>query len=69
MNNQPWQFISVKDEKTIEEVAECTTYGDIVRSANLLIAVFLDEGKMYDQTKDIMAIGACIQNMLLTHWG
>ncbi len=65
MNNQPWQFIVVRGGKTIEKVAECTTYGNIVRSANLLIAVFLDEDKMYDRTKDTMAIGACIQNMLL----
>ncbi|MCD5409644.1 MAG: nitroreductase family protein [Methanocellales archaeon] len=65
MNNQPWQFIVVKDGETIEEVAGCTTYGDIVRSANLLIAVFLDRDRMYDGTKDTMAIGACIQNMLL----
>gem|GEM_PF-1945071 len=29
------------------------------------IAVFLDSSLSYDRTKDVQAIGACIQNMLL----
>jgi nitroreductase len=36
-----------------------------VASANVLIAVFLDNASGYDRTKDVQAIGACIQNMLL----
>lgn len=31
----------------------------------MLIAVFLDRNEMYNHTKDIKSIGACIQNMLL----
>ncbi|MDI6888576.1 MAG: nitroreductase family protein [Methanocellales archaeon] len=65
MNNQPWQFIVVRDRKTIDNIAQCTIYDDIVESANLLIAVFLDKDEMYDRTEDVMAIGACTQNMLL----
>ncbi len=30
-----------------------------------MIAVFLDHSLSYDRTKDVQAIGACIQNMLL----
>jgi len=65
MNNQPWQFIVVRNRETMDKIAQCTIYSDILRSANLLIAVFLDKDEMYDRTKDVMAIGACIQNMLL----
>ena len=64
-NNQPWRFIVIKDRKVIEEVAKCTIYGKILRSAKVLIAVFIDSSAMYDRTKDILATGACIQNMLL----
>jgi len=31
-----------------------------------LIAVFVDNDATYDRTKDIQAIGACIENILLT---
>lgn len=65
MNNQPWQFIVVRNRETMDKIAQCTIYGSIVKSANLLIAVFLDKDEMYDRTKDVMAIGAAIQNMLL----
>jgi len=33
--------------------------------APVIIAVFLDKHSSYDREKDIMAIGACIHNMLL----
>jgi len=65
MNNQPWQFIVVRNRETIDKIAQCTAYGNIVKSANLLIAIFLNKDEMYDRTKDVMAIGAAIQNMLL----
>lgn len=64
-NNQPWRFIVIKDRKVMEEVAKCTIYGKILRSARVLIAVFLDSSAMYDKKKDTLATGACIQNMLL----
>jgi len=64
-NNQPWRFIVIRDKKVIEEVAKCTIYGKILRSAKVLIAVFLDSSAMYDKKKDTLAMGACIQNMLL----
>jgi nitroreductase len=36
-----------------------------VLAAPALIPVFLDTGKSYHREKDIQAIGACLQNMLL----
>ena len=32
----------------------------------MCVAVLLDHSQSYDRVKDIQAIGACIQNMLLT---
>ncbi len=64
-NNQPWRFSIIKDELMKARISDLTVYGNIVKSANVLIAVFLDYAHSYDRDKDLMAIGACIENMLL----
>jgi nitroreductase len=65
MNNQPWRFIVITARNAIEMLSSMTKYSDTVFSAPLLIAVFLDQKAVYDRTKDIQGIGACIQNMWL----
>lgn len=65
LNNQPWKFVVIQEKETMEKLAECTHYGNIVSNAPLLIAVYLDQATMYNRTKDLQAIGAAIQNMLL----
>jgi len=68
LNNQPWKFIVIRSRAMREKLAGLTQYGSIVCDAPVCIAVFLDSSLSYDRTKDIQAIGACIQNMLLqTH--
>ncbi|MEF9475680.1 MAG: nitroreductase [Candidatus Mariimomonas ferrooxydans] len=66
MNNQPWKFAVIKDSVLRGKISNLTKYSKTVLSANALIAVFLDHSSSYDNTKDIQAIGACMQNMLLT---
>ena len=44
----------------------CTKYSNILKSASVLIAVFLDKEASYDYTKDCQAVGACLQNLLLS---
>ncbi|MFZ2456978.1 MAG: nitroreductase [Candidatus Altiarchaeia archaeon] len=65
MNNQPWRFVVVSDKKTNELLSEQTHYDDILKFAPCAIAVFYDMDSGYERTKDVLAIGACIQNMLL----
>ena len=65
LNNQPWRYIVVKECGTIEQIATCTHYSNVVQGAPLLIAVFLDHDAEYNYVKDVQAIGASIQNMLL----
>jgi len=65
LNNQPWKFGVIKDKGLKEEIAGLTRYAKIVRGADTLVMVFLDHSLSYDRTKDAMAVGACIQNMLL----
>ena len=66
LNNQPWRFIVVRDQDLKYKLSLQTKNSQVIQSAPACIAVFLDHTQSYDRVKDIQAIGACIQNMLLT---
>jgi nitroreductase len=65
LNNQPWKFAVIRDKDLKKSISGLTHYSRIVIESGVLIAVFLDHSESYDRTKDIQAVGACIQNMLL----
>ncbi|MCS7231403.1 MAG: nitroreductase [Elusimicrobiota bacterium] len=65
LNNQPWKFIIVQNSNTIKQISKFTKYSYIIEKAPSLIVVLLDKNLSYNREKDIQAIGACIQNMLL----
>lgn len=65
-NNQPWKFAVIRDRVLKESLASLTHSGSFIRGAAVCIAIFLDHSRVYDRTKDVQAVGACIQNMLLT---
>jgi len=64
LNNQPWKFKVVKDKEK-HGLVKFTKYGKIIENAPIVICAFLDNGATYNREKDLMAVGACIQNMLL----
>ncbi len=64
LNNQPWRFLLLGGEKK-DALANFTHYGSIIREADKVILVFLDKSSSYHYEKDLLAIGACVQNMLL----
>lgn len=66
LNNQPWRFALVWDQQLKEKLAGLTRYSAVLRGAAVLILVYLDQESSYDRVKDCQAIGAAIQNMLLT---
>jgi len=65
LNNQPWKFM-VLGKEAKDSLAERTKYSHIVKRADKLILVFFDKKDSYNRDKDLMAIGACIQNMLIS---
>jgi nitroreductase len=65
MNNQPWRFAVIRDKDLKDMLSGLTRYSKTIRGADVLIAVFLDTGTSYHHIKDVQAVGACIQNMLL----
>ena len=66
LNNQPWRFAIIWDKPLQEALGALTRYSNILTSASVLIAVFLDKESSYDHTKDCQAVGACLQNLLLS---
>ena len=64
LNNQPWRFMVLAGAEK-DALAKFTHYGDIIKGADKVILVFLDKKASYSYEKDLMAIGAGIQNMLL----
>jgi Nitroreductase len=66
LNNQPWKFVIVKDRGMRDKLSRQTLYSHIIKNAPVCIAVFLDNKTSYHREKDIQAVGACLQNMLLT---
>ena len=65
LNNQPWRFVILRNKSIKYKLSKLTKYSYIINRANCVILVFLDINNSYNRTKDIQAIGACIQNMLL----
>lgn len=65
LNNQPWRFAVITSDNLRKEISGLTHYSGIVIAAPVLIAVFMDNSVSYNRVKDIQAVGACLQNMLL----
>ena len=64
-NSQPWKVCIVSHPTVKRMISENSKYGGIIESAYLNYVVFLDLERGYDRVKDILAVGAFIQNMLL----
>lgn len=64
-NNQPWRFSVISNSELKSKLSDLTKYRRIVEECAVCIAVFLNETAAYHRDKDMMSIGACIQNILL----
>ncbi len=64
-NSQPWHVCVVIHPTVKRMVSELTKYRGIIEEAYASLVVFLDLERGYDRTKDIQAIGAFMQNILL----
>ena len=64
-NNQPW-FVNIVIHPAVKKMmADLTTDSAIIENAYVNFVVFLDLEKVYDRVKDIQAMGAFMQNILL----
>ncbi len=65
LNNQPWKFVIVKNREIKEKIGNLSHYKRIFIEAPVLIPFFLDTSSLYHREKDIMGLGAAVENMLL----
>lgn len=65
MDNQPWRFAVIRDRTLKSEIGQWSVRTKIFETAPVVIPVFLDHTVSYDVIKDVQAMGACLQNMLL----
>ena len=66
LNNQPCRFLVLKQtDPRKEKIAPLTKYSSLIRDANVVVAVFIDENASYHELRDHQAAGAAIQNLLL----
>jgi nitroreductase len=65
LNNQPWRFAVVRSAEMRDVISRLTKYGKIIRTCSAFIAVFFHVESGYHRDKDMMGMGACMQNMLL----
>lgn len=64
MNQQPWRFILITDDKIKQEVIKISKYAQMAIQAPISILVCADTSKSYADYWKIDC-SACIQNMLL----
>lgn len=77
-NRQPWRFkiLSTSEKSSIADMLEDKTRNipghtgphtaGIIRNVPHLIMVFIDNEVVEDRDMDIISIGACIENMILS---
>ncbi|MCX7661506.1 MAG: nitroreductase family protein, partial [Candidatus Omnitrophica bacterium] len=62
LNNQPWRFLIIKNKTSLAKFLEEEFN---IHQVPVLILVLLEQNSSYHREKDLMAMGACIQNMCL----
>ncbi len=65
MNEQPWEFLVLKDKKHLEKITEISKYASMSKyaGAGILVCGNMDHKKFYDYW--VQDLSACVQNMLL----
>ena len=64
-NSQPWKVCICIHPTVKRMVAELSKYGGIIEDAYVNFVIFLDLERGYDRVKDLQAIGAFMENILL----
>jgi nitroreductase len=64
-NSQPWRVCIVIHPTVKRMLSELTKYGGIIEDAYVNLVIFLDLERGYERVKDIQAIGAFMENILL----
>ena len=64
-DRRPWRFLIVRNRNVINNIARYVTYSRFIRKAPQMILVYAENNTAYLFEKDLIGIGACIENILL----
>lgn len=65
-NRQPWRFVIIKKVEIIKSIAKSTVFSRFLQKVPVMVLVLLSKERNYPIEKDLIGVGACIQNILLT---
>lgn len=64
-NRRPWRFVIVRNREAIKNIARQVTYSRFIRNVPRMILIYAVDNTAYPFEKDLISIGACIENILL----
>ncbi len=65
MNQQPWEFVVVKDEQVKNNLATISQYANPIALCSVAIVLVINNKNILSKGKQDQDMGACAQNILL----
>lgn len=65
-NRKPWRFVIVRNREAIKNIARHVMYSRFIRKVPQMILIYAENDVAYPFEKDLIGIGACVENILLT---
>ena len=65
-DRKPWRFVIVRNKEAIKNIARHVMYSRFIRKSPQMILVYAENDDAYPFEKDLIGIGACIENILLS---
>lgn len=65
VNEQPWDFVVIRDKSLLERVGDINHWAAFAKNAPVAILVCLNTGKEKEKGMGIVDIGLCSENILL----
>ena len=65
-NRKPWKFVIVRNKEVIKGIAQHVLYSRFIRKSPQMILIYATNDAAYSFEKDLIGIGACIENILLS---
>lgn len=64
-DRRPWRFVIVRNRDVIKRISKTVVYSRFIRHAPQVVLVYSMVDSTYPVEKDLIGIGACLENILL----
>lgn len=68
-DRRPWRFVIVRNRDVIKRISKSVVYSRFIRHAPQVVLVYSMVDSTYPVEKDLIGIGACLENILLAATG